>query len=395
MELIMDSTKTAVAEPRAAAVRRTVAAALRALQKAFDEANLPPRHRGRVWQELLSLLHYLTVCTEHTIEDATAEEIQAWLEPARGLSDFDVRQEMLGLVSRAVANPNLHVNAQPGSPRLRRLKEKLFFRRHHTTVGGRTAAFFEAIRQEDIDRHESTAEPYYQGYIEVMPETGLEPLDTDQVVVRCLRGMGVSGADAPAIVDIGCGRGRLLRLLATEFPRATLSGTDLLPLYFDLLRTQNIQGLLCHAGKLALPDASQDVVVSTDVIEHLRHPEEMVSEVRRVLRPGGRFCIGGPSSNSAFYGKNPLSYLMVALGTVSERFLPPYHNLYAPMTPLKIVHYGFTVHQFRGLFRRHCPGATVRTTRFHALRKFRLHRLAPRLPVLRMMGDWVYAFGRK
>jgi SAM-dependent methyltransferase len=41
------------------------------------------------------------------------------------------------------------------------------------------------------------------------------------------------------------------------------------------------------ATELTLADASVDVVVSNDVLEHVPEPERAVAEMRRVLRPGG------------------------------------------------------------------------------------------------------------
>ena len=43
------------------------------------------------------------------------------------------------------------------------------------------------------------------------------------------------------------------------------------------------------AETLPFPDASFDVVYSWGVIHHSEHPEAIISEVRRVLRPGGVF----------------------------------------------------------------------------------------------------------
>jgi SAM-dependent methyltransferase len=54
-----------------------------------------------------------------------------------------------------------------------------------------------------------------------------------------------------------------------------------------------------------LPDASLDVVVAFDVIEHFMRDELLgfVDEVRRVLRPGGRWIIHTPNAESPFGGR--------------------------------------------------------------------------------------------
>jgi SAM-dependent methyltransferase len=47
---------------------------------------------------------------------------------------------------------------------------------------------------------------------------------------------------------------------------------------------------------LELPDAGFDVVVAGELLEHLRDPQRLVSEVRRVLRPGGTFVASVPNA---------------------------------------------------------------------------------------------------
>ena len=85
-----------------------------------------------------------------------------------------------------------------------------------------------------------------------------------------------------------------------------------------------------------IPAASQDLVVMWDVIEHLRHPLDVVRETRRVLRPGGVLALttGDVRSLGArLYGKR---WFLVA---------PPHHLFYfdhASMTKL-LERAGFSV----------------------------------------------------
>src|SRR5208282_6419691 len=50
----------------------------------------------------------------------------------------------------------------------------------------------------------------------------------------------------------------------------------------------------------ALPAASFDVVTLTDVIEHVPQPSGLLSEIYRVLRPGGVLLIVTPNFGSLF-----------------------------------------------------------------------------------------------
>src|SRR5205807_3492875 len=65
-------------------------------------------------------------------------------------------------------------------------------------------------------------------------------------------------------------------------------------------------------GPLPLRDGEFDVVFSSEVIEHVADTARWLSEVRRVLAPGGRLLLTTPS-----HGR-----VRVALGGV-ERFSPP------------------------------------------------------------------------
>ncbi|MHC9087012.1 class I SAM-dependent methyltransferase [Luteimonas sp. RIT-PG2_3] len=48
------------------------------------------------------------------------------------------------------------------------------------------------------------------------------------------------------------------------------------------------------AGRLPFRDASIDTVLLLEVLEHLRHPAEALSEISRVLRPGGTLLLTLP-----------------------------------------------------------------------------------------------------
>ena len=96
------------------------------------------------------------------------------------------------------------------------------------------------------------------------------------------------------LLDIGCGEGRLI--LYGPFPRTEFSGIDV---RLSSLRTARERGytmvVQSHlAAGLPWRDQSFDIVVCSHILEHLAHPETMVAEATRVLRPGGLFIVGVP-----------------------------------------------------------------------------------------------------
>jgi SAM-dependent methyltransferase len=93
-------------------------------------------------------------------------------------------------------------------------------------------------------------------------------------------------ADA-RVVDIGTGTGANLRLLK-QLGFTNVTGIDPSE---DAARWCAEKGLgevqAGDARALPLPDRSVDLVVATDVVEHVDDDQRAVSEIYRVLRPGG------------------------------------------------------------------------------------------------------------
>ena len=55
----------------------------------------------------------------------------------------------------------------------------------------------------------------------------------------------------------------------------------------DLASNDEAEASLDEAGRMALPDASADAVLSTQVLEHVGDPSMYLAEAFRVLKPGG------------------------------------------------------------------------------------------------------------
>jgi len=91
-------------------------------------------------------------------------------------------------------------------------------------------------------------------------------------------------------LDVGCGRGELLKLGASRFKHVT--GCDL-----SLEMVRNLGGIDVHLQKTAdiLPfaDASFDFVTAVCVYHHVEdvHRLALAREIYRVLRPGAIFCM--------------------------------------------------------------------------------------------------------
>jgi ubiquinone/menaquinone biosynthesis C-methylase UbiE len=95
-----------------------------------------------------------------------------------------------------------------------------------------------------------------------------------------------------AILDIGCGTGRLLRAAQTRWPNARLVGVDPSEGMIEAGRSSTRAELhLAGAEKMPVPDRSIDLAFSTIAFHHWADPARGLREVARVLRPGGTFVL--------------------------------------------------------------------------------------------------------
>jgi SAM-dependent methyltransferase len=94
----------------------------------------------------------------------------------------------------------------------------------------------------------------------------------------------VNGLSRGPLLEVGCGEGILLHAFeAREKAAIDISAVA-------LRKTRQLTGAECAvaiAERLPFPDACFDAVVSVGVMEHFLDDNAAISEIRRVLRPGG------------------------------------------------------------------------------------------------------------
>lgn len=119
-----------------------------------------------------------------------------------------------------------------------------------------------------------------------------------ETVAEVARRMATRGAAKLDLLDLGVGHGRTLRYLEPHgcVDRIRFVGLDVNPRRLADIYGSERWTLLQHNIEAGLPfeDASYDVIVCEQVLEHLQTPQAAVAEMARVLRPGGTLVVGVP-----------------------------------------------------------------------------------------------------
>lgn len=92
--------------------------------------------------------------------------------------------------------------------------------------------------------------------------------------------------DINDIIDIGCGEGFVIHNL--DFPNST--GVDISRSALKIAKKKNPDCNLCSGSiyNISFKEKSFDLVIATEVLEHLERPELALKEIRRITK---NYCI--------------------------------------------------------------------------------------------------------
>ncbi len=119
--------------------------------------------------------------------------------------------------------------------------------------------------------------------------------DADRRLHRALVELTVS-QPLGDLLDVGCGQGRLLKLLASRAHRVV--GVDTDPAARRLARAEVLLAGLPNCTlrqgdmlQLPFPDSEFDTIILDDVLSGARNPEKALAEAQRLLKEGGRLLL--------------------------------------------------------------------------------------------------------
>lgn len=152
-----------------------------------------------------------------------------------------------------------------------------------------------------VARHYDVLDPWYrelwgQDLHHGLWETGDEPLET---AVRRLAELAARRAGAGPgvrVLDLGCGYGGTSRLLAAEYG-ARVKGVTVSPVQFAYAEARARDGNPAYVlgdwltEAAGVPEGAFDAVVAIESLSHMTDGTRALSEVHRVLRPGGRLVV--------------------------------------------------------------------------------------------------------
>lgn len=101
------------------------------------------------------------------------------------------------------------------------------------------------------------------------------------------------------ILDVGCGEALLSKMLIEQSNRVV--GIDISEEAIKLAREDGVEALLCDVEKENLPFdyKSFDIIILSEIIEHLISPRDVLEKLKYYLKDGGFFIITFP--NIGFY----------------------------------------------------------------------------------------------
>jgi len=152
------------------------------------------------------------------------------------------------------------------------------------------------------------------------------------------------------ILDVGCSGGPMMMLL-NQHGFKNVYGLDVSERAIELCKKRGVDNVyVMNAEKTDFKDDEFDVLIVSDVLEHLEHDEVALSEWHRIMKPGGRLIVFVPAFQFLWspHDETNFHYRRYSKTSLTQRFKRAgfevvrgsYWNstLFLPACMIKLVH---------------------------------------------------------
>jgi len=173
-----------------------------------------------------------------------------------------------------------------------------------------SCAEFDALRQKRLElRYESTAvDDYDRKYHASAVYCGMDQRLADIVA----QAAGATPDRPTRLLDLGCGPGSLVRYLR-DIPGVRITGVDLSPemVRYAKIHHPDVEFHVGDAESIPFDNDSFDVVLCSGMLHHLPRLDVALTEIGRVLKPGGLLVAREPNDDNfaARHGETAFAHL--------------------------------------------------------------------------------------
>ncbi|MCL2661923.1 MAG: methyltransferase domain-containing protein [Oscillospiraceae bacterium] len=133
------------------------------------------------------------------------------------------------------------------------------------------------------------------------------------------------------VLEIGCGNGDLLKLIAESYDIAHITGVDSsLSGWWGIGESVGANWSVCdgNAERLCFDDNSFDAVISYAAFEHIENVKLALSEIKRVMKPYGRFYTEFSPIWTSIVGHHFVAKDETLFNPSHLKLIPPWGHLY-------------------------------------------------------------------
>jgi ubiquinone/menaquinone biosynthesis C-methylase UbiE len=162
-----------------------------------------------------------------------------------------------------------------------------------------------------------------------------------RLIVRELRWHRPTGI----LADIGCGPGLLTMLIARKFPQLWVVGLDTSQ---EMIKNANKNAFSLgfeervvfqegNIRNLRLPDHTLDFAISTMSLHHWSEPERGLSEIHRVLKPGGQVLLFDMRRDSRLFFYVLMKFATaIVMPAAMQKLNEPMGSILASYSPMEV-----------------------------------------------------------